>query len=751
MPVFVAAALVAIAPALGVTLFTVGAVAITAASILAYGIVTVGTIFGSYELNRLLNKPKSQTQSPSAVTVAIPIRQALPPRLRSYGRVKIAGTIGFEETDNGGAGVTGIHLQPSIIANTANTGNGIPINVAALSGEQFGSYTVTFTSPTAFKVYDPSSTLIGTGSVGVPFANQIGFTISAGTVPFIAGDSFAANVGQFPVGNLWLLQLTGQGEIDAVEEHWLGDDQFLLTTGNLTAVTYSGSIYGNGGFGQPEHSGYGGAIQIWPQLGTADQAAQPLLVSAFAPDYTSDFRWRGVPNVLLIYGRPVNLNQAEALYQYGPPNYRQVQRAALVYDPRDNTQTADGDPDRPRNNNWTWSENAGLVILDFLRHPDGWARWVAGDGSRRMVPIANFDVTAWQAFANLCDQTIARKGGGTQARYTLDGTYDMTGAPKDTLQGMLAACDGEIFRNGTGQISIRGGQWGPDPTVVIGDADILEHSLKPGADKFSACNWITAKFTAARNDYQQIDMDPWLDQDNIDLTGEQLVSSLDLTWCSNHSQARRIAKINMEKLNPGWSGTVATGPRGLLTYGERLITLQIPELNINGPFLVTAFEPSPTLERCQLTVQSLDSSCYDWDAESEEGTAPPIGAITINANTVPYPTGVQVTIAFDPNLEIWRATLTWENNSFITLFYEAQFKLSTDVDFTDMFVPDGALSAITDVTVNLDPLATYDFQVRSITPAGKASYWIPPALTGEGLALNYFNPANSQYLLLLQI
>ena len=64
-------------------------------------------------------------------------------------------------------------------------------------------------------------------------------------------------------------------------------------------------------------------------------------------------------------------------------------------------------------------------------------------------------------------------------------------------------------------------------------------SLSRGRGKNSACNIINAKYTSARHDYQQVDMDTWIDQDNIDLRGEELSVDLDLSWAPAHGQARR--------------------------------------------------------------------------------------------------------------------------------------------------------------------------------------------------------------------
>lgn len=78
------------------------------------------------------------------------------------------------------------------VAGAANTGNGamgaITTNTVAT---QVGVYTVAFTAATAFTVTAPDGDT-ATGTTGVAFsALGIGFTITAGGTPMVAGDGFA--------------------------------------------------------------------------------------------------------------------------------------------------------------------------------------------------------------------------------------------------------------------------------------------------------------------------------------------------------------------------------------------------------------------------------------------------------------------------------------------------------------------------------------------------------------------------------
>ena len=79
-------------------------------------------------------------------------------------------------------------------AGTQNTGNGTIGAVTVAASGKSGAYTATFTTATAFTVRDPNGATVANGTAGTAFNNQIGFTITAGSTAFVAGDSFIINV-----------------------------------------------------------------------------------------------------------------------------------------------------------------------------------------------------------------------------------------------------------------------------------------------------------------------------------------------------------------------------------------------------------------------------------------------------------------------------------------------------------------------------------------------------------------------------
>lgn len=94
-------------------------------------------------------------------------------------------------------------------ANAGNTGNFTCGTVTLGAGVVEGTYSLDFIAATVFNVYQPNGELIGEGHTGVAFsAAGLGFTLTAGNTPAVAGDGATiaiaanANVGLWAPVNL---------------------------------------------------------------------------------------------------------------------------------------------------------------------------------------------------------------------------------------------------------------------------------------------------------------------------------------------------------------------------------------------------------------------------------------------------------------------------------------------------------------------------------------------------------------------
>lgn len=90
-----------------------------------------------------------------------------------------------------------------------NTGNGTVNTPTVADNASVGSYSVVMLTATTFAVYAPDGSRLKDGATGVAYNTQIGFTITVGATPFVAGDSFtfavtknaAPQVSEFTTGS----------------------------------------------------------------------------------------------------------------------------------------------------------------------------------------------------------------------------------------------------------------------------------------------------------------------------------------------------------------------------------------------------------------------------------------------------------------------------------------------------------------------------------------------------------------------
>lgn len=489
-----------------------------------------------------------------------------------------------------------------------------------------------------------------------------------------------------------------EGPIDAYEVWYLND----------TACTIPEGALGGAAGVAP----WIGAVIMESHLGAPDQAASGMIAS-YSPDWTSDHRLAGLAYTVQTCVLPPKPDKTfQTVFPDGPPTPRVVARLSKVYD--------------PRTNDTAWHQNPSLCIMDYLTLER--VDQVTGQ-SWRYIPASRIDIQSFIDFAEVCDAPIPLAAGGVEARYHLDGVYDLSEEPRDVLKRMLATCDGEIVQTAEGKVGIRGGIW-IEPTVTITEADILSVTYTQGNDKLSAFNRLKWTFTDQANDFQQVEGDPWDDVDSQVDTGEVLTQSVDFTMVMSHPQGRRLAKIMTAKQNPRHHLTdcVAKLP-ALNLLGERVVRVQLASLGIDEVFTINSFKPADDLSSVTLDLSSTASDAYDWNPSLEEGTPPPSPISLPSSVAAPEPQNVTLSLVrqtvsagvFAVQIHASATTNTSDNlSAYWSLI--GQTRVSPDGAWVDMVPdggPDGALSNI------LSDGVTYDVQVAYVG-LGMQSAWSTP-------------------------
>jgi hypothetical protein len=113
----------------------------------------------------------------------------------------------------------------------------------------------------------------------------------------------------------------------------------------------------------------------------------------------------------------------------------------------------------PRTGNKGYTNNAALVIADYLAQPD----WGFGATYGTQIPLPQLI-----AAANICDEQVQLASGGSENRYACDGSFDVSVSRGEILQNLLTSCGGRLLEIG-GQFIIQPAAWvDPSGAVTIG-------------------------------------------------------------------------------------------------------------------------------------------------------------------------------------------------------------------------------------------------------------------------------------------
>jgi hypothetical protein len=343
------------------------------------------------------------------------------------------------------------------------------------------------------------------------------------------------------------------------------------------------TIDGSGNVTSP--SQYNGKVRLIKHLGTADQAADADLVSE-STLWTTNHRARGIA---YIYAR--FLYDADA-FPNGVPTVTSIVQGKSVYDPRTEL-TA-------------YSDNAALCLRDYLL-------------SSGVSLTSELNDTLFTIAADICDETVTLEAGGTQKRYTTNGTFTSEAAPKDVLSNLLGPLGGTLWYSQ--------GVWGckaaayTTPVLSLDEDDLRSGiQIQTRNSRRDGFNRITGIFRGPETNYFETNYPTlaptaFLDADN----GQESELELNLPYVNTSAMAQRIAKISLYRNREQLKISGSFGMRAYqLTIGD-LVQITNTRLGFsNKVFEVLewkfALNSEMSLE-VHMTLQETSSGVFDWDAD----------------------------------------------------------------------------------------------------------------------------------------
>lgn len=364
------------------------------------------------------------------------------------------------------------------------------------------------------------------------------------------------------------------------------DPEFPLAVSGANLSIADGKTVLNGDF-----TGY---LRVSSGLGTADQAADPMLLAECPDKWTADHRLRGRAYIAF------EATFDSKAFASGLPSVTVVVRGRKVYDPRTGL-TA-------------YSDNAALCFADYLR---------ADFGYRAPVEEIDYDLIA--AAANICDETVATTT-GTEPRYRCWGIVDTSQDRREILQGLNAAMGGRYTYSG-GQWRVYAGAW-VAPTVDFDEGDIVgAKTYAPRRGRKELFNTIRGTFVSPEHLWQPIDYPQCQDTQAVaDDNGNELVETLDLAFVPSPYQCQRLAWIGLRQVRQQGVFQAALGLTGMearATDGVRLTSRRDGLLDhtmiCHGWTFTTGDDGHPVIE---VTLKDDAASVYEDPPLVE---MPPVG------------------------------------------------------------------------------------------------------------------------------
>lgn len=451
-----------------------------------------------------------------------------------------------------------------------------------------------------------------------------------------------------------------EGAVDGFEQIYLNDDKVTVDAQGWVQVV-----------GQYRY-GDGNAVRVLTKTGQPGVDDGPfeeivaLCAAAGLPDlYGQDHRADGIARIALLC-KAVEDKDVQNVYPNGPPSLSAVTRLSRVYDWRDPAQSL-MDP-----RTWKWSANAHVNHVHWewcLRHlpvevdaPQGRRGWRQGDGS----PPPPVCLEAWHAdiaprladctaAANLCDEAVPLKAGGSEPRYSQGGWWEIGTEDADIRRQYLACYDGWMAEGGDGALSIRGGVYAP-ADVALTDRNITEANWNRGAPGRQTYNILQANFTSPEHGWTTQQAQDWRDEGGVSRLGEK-PTTLDLGWVQSHGQARRLMKRHAARAFAVRHGDLAADLAGLGHVTDRYLRIErsrgptsmrsvVCEL-VGASIDLTAGKVAMSVVLADPLIDSWDPLAEEGDGPAVEGRAPAVELPTpVIVSALPFPTssGVRVQV-----------------------------------------------------------------------------------------------------------
>ena len=433
---------------------------------------------------------------------------------------------------------------------------------------------------------------------------------------------------------------------------------------------------------------YDGLIRIKEHLGSPTQTADTYLVNESAGLWTTEHTLNGIAYLY------IRLSFSSDAFPNGVPQIIATIKGKKLYDQRDGT-TA-------------WSDNPALCIRDYL---------ISGYGLGE--DAAQVDDTLVSAAANVCDETDTEAG---TTRYTCNGAFLTSVTPYDMLNDLLTSMGGMLWY-AQGKWRMKPAYWTVPALSLTNDYLRSGLSVSTRHSRRDNFNIVKGTFRGEESNWQVTD---YPEVKNIDFInadgGQESTADIYLPFTDNSVEARRIARIALERNRQQLTVQASFGLRALAVQVGDNITLTVPRMGWdNKEFEVISwnFGLVDTLDlQVTMTLREISESVFD---EVDDGIVYERDNTTLLSPFEVPGVGLNATVVAKVFAEklVNELTLTVTSASDLRIdSVEVQYKAVADTDY--ITVGSGELGKF--VIIDLEK-GFYDARARAINTFGVKGEW----------------------------
>jgi hypothetical protein len=338
------------------------------------------------------------------------------------------------------------------------------------------------------------------------------------------------------------------------------------------------------------------------QNGTPDQTPPPWFIEDSEYEWTAEHRCAGCA---LLYLR---LMKDDAAFPNGMPEVSATIRGAnMIPDPRTGT--------------LGYSANPARVVGWYLSSPLGLGE-----------PLDAIDEDTWIAAANICDEDVPLKAGGTEKRYRCHGAVTLDQAPGDVLKKLLSSCAGDAIVAG-GQWYIEPGAWRPSNRVITADEVRGAISVTRNRAFRDLANGVRATYVREAADWEETDAPPLLDSAAVaEDGGEPVYEDLELPFTLSGTVAQRIMQIRLRRLRAQRSYRIPTMLHHIGLRPGSVVSLDLPR-QPRDTVRLAGWTLDADQAGITLVAEQDDAQIYAWNPETDERPLLGVGSVTPLAGT----------------------------------------------------------------------------------------------------------------------